>query len=67
MLGLEDFPGAPRSAPGLPLPLPLPLLLNTALGDAAKCGDKVVVELLLEVRSKCNGGILSSSLCGMPL
>ncbi len=28
---------------------PLSLLLSTALGDAATCGDRRVVELLLEV------------------
>lgn len=50
----------PRSPPGLPLPL----LLNTALGHAAKCGDEVVVELLLQVRTNANGGIRSSILRG---
>ncbi len=35
---------------------PLPLLLSTVLGDAATCGDKGVVELLLEVEGGGGGG-----------
>ncbi len=35
---------------------PLSLLLSTALEDAAECGDRDVVELLLEVRGGWGGG-----------
>ncbi len=59
MLGVEHFPGAPRTPPVVPLPLPL--LLSTALGDAATCGDRGVVELLLEVRGGGGGGMYSNT------